>query len=144
MSARDLARFALLYLNKGRWQDRQIIPAAWVEESTKAYSHSDLGAGYGYMWWTAPISNGVAPSVSLPDGTFYAAGTGGQYAFVIPTYDLVVVHRAPHPDGGWTSGLSADFFGSFSTPAGFRTLDPTRRLRQHRACALAATCSPGC
>jgi CubicO group peptidase (beta-lactamase class C family) len=100
MSARDLARFALLYLNKGRWQDRQIIPAAWVEESTKVYSNSDLGAGYGYMWWTAPISNGVAPSVSLPDGTFYAAGTGGQYAFVIPTYDLVVVHRAPHPDGG--------------------------------------------
>jgi CubicO group peptidase (beta-lactamase class C family) len=100
MSARDLARFALLYLRKGRWQDRQIIPAAWVEESTRAYSHSEFGPGYGYLWWTEPIGNGVAPAVSLPEGTFYAAGTGGQYAFVIPAHDLVILHRAPHPDGG--------------------------------------------
>ena len=100
MSARDLARFALLYLNKGRWQDRQILPASWVQESTKAYSHSELGAGYGYLWWTGPLSNGVAPSVNLPDGTFFAAGTGGQYAFVIPAYDLIVVHRGPHIEGG--------------------------------------------
>jgi hypothetical protein len=42
----------------------------------------------------------MAPAVDLPDGTFYAAGTGGQYAFVIPAYDLVVVHRAAHPDSG--------------------------------------------
>jgi CubicO group peptidase (beta-lactamase class C family) len=100
MSARDLARFALLYLNKGRWRDRQIIPPAWVDESTRAYSHSEWGPGYGYLWWTGPISNGVAPAVTLPDRTFYAAGTGGQYAFVIPAHDLVVVHSAPHPNGG--------------------------------------------
>jgi CubicO group peptidase (beta-lactamase class C family) len=100
MSARDLARFALLYLNKGRWQDRQIIPAAWVEESTRAYSHSEFGPGYGYLWWTGPINNGVAPSVNLPDGTFFAAGTGGQLAFVIPAHDLIVVHRGPHVEGG--------------------------------------------
>ena len=100
MSARDLARFALLYLNKGRWQDRQIIPAAWVEESTRAYSHSEWGPGYGYLWWTGPIGNSVAPVVDLPDGAFFAQGTGGQYAFVIPVHDLVVVHRGPHIDGG--------------------------------------------
>jgi hypothetical protein len=35
-----------------------------------------------------------------PDGTFFAAGVGGQYAFVIAAYDLVVVHRGPHPEGG--------------------------------------------
>jgi len=46
------------------------------------------------------MSNGVAPSVNLPDGIFFAAGTGGQYAFVIPTYDLIVVHRGPHIEGG--------------------------------------------
>jgi CubicO group peptidase (beta-lactamase class C family) len=82
MSARDLAHFALLYLNKGRWQDRQIIPAAWVDESTRVYSHSEWGPGYGYLWWTGPISV-LAPSVNLPDGAFFAAGTGGKYAFVI-------------------------------------------------------------
>ena len=80
MSARDLARFALLYLHKGRWQDRQIIPVAWVEESTRPYSHAEWGPGYGYLWWTGPIGNVLAPSVNLPDGTFFAAGTGGQYA----------------------------------------------------------------
>jgi CubicO group peptidase (beta-lactamase class C family) len=98
MSARDLARFALLYLHKGRWQDQQIVPALWVDESTKAYSLSGSG-GYGYLWWTAPI-NRVAPSVNLPNGTFFAAGAGGQYAFVIPAHDLVVVHRAVHSEGG--------------------------------------------
>jgi CubicO group peptidase (beta-lactamase class C family) len=100
MSARDLARFALLYLRKGRWQDRQIIPAHWVAASTQAYSRSQYGPGYGYMWWTGPINNGIAPSVDLPEGTFFAQGSGGQYAFVIPPHDLVVVHRAPHRDGG--------------------------------------------
>jgi CubicO group peptidase (beta-lactamase class C family) len=100
MSARDLARFALLYLKKGRWRDRQVIPRAWVDESTRAYSHSEFGPGYGYLWWTGPISNGVAPSVNLPGGTFFAAGTGGQCAFVIPVHDLVVVHRGPHIEGG--------------------------------------------
>jgi CubicO group peptidase (beta-lactamase class C family) len=100
MSARDLARFALLYLNKGRWQDRRIIPAAWVEESTKAHSQTERASGYGYMWWTRPLGNSVAPVVNLPDGTFFAQGAGGQFAFVIPAHDLVVVHRAPHVDGG--------------------------------------------
>ena len=94
MSARDLARFALLYLHKGRWEDRQIVPAKWVEESTQAYSQSEGGPGYGYMWWIGSINNGAAPSVALPPGTFAAFGAGGQYAFVIPAYDMVVVHRA--------------------------------------------------
>jgi hypothetical protein len=100
MSARDLARFALLYLHNGRWQERQIIPEGWVEESTKVYAHSAAGPGYGYRWWTGPINNGVPPSVCLPDGTLFARGTGGQYAFVIPSYALVVVHRATHAEGG--------------------------------------------
>jgi CubicO group peptidase (beta-lactamase class C family) len=101
MSARDLARFALLYLRKGRWLDRQIIPAHWTEQSTRAYSASTYGPGYGYMWWTGSINNGAAPSVDLPEGSFFATGSGGQYAFVIPAYDLVIVHRTANiSDGG--------------------------------------------
>ena len=45
MSARDLARFALLYLRGGRWDGRQVIPEAWVRESTRPYSHADTGPG---------------------------------------------------------------------------------------------------
>lgn len=100
MSARDLARFALLYLHKGRWRDRQIVPAQWIEESTRAYSQSEGGPGYGYLWWVGSINNGAAPSVTLPAGSFFALGYGGQCAFVIPACDLVVIHRAPHLGGG--------------------------------------------
>jgi CubicO group peptidase (beta-lactamase class C family) len=96
MSARDLARFALLYLRKGRWQDRQIVPTHWVAESTQAYSHSESGSGYGYLWWTGPRT--VQPTVHLPENSFFAAGAGGQYAFVIPNYDLIIVRRGVHRD----------------------------------------------
>lgn len=86
MSARDLARFGLLYLNKGKWQDSQIIPSAWVEESTAPHSEARRG-GYGYMWWTDGGRLGEL-------GTYRAAGYGGQWIYVIPKAKLVVVHRA--------------------------------------------------
>ena len=85
MSARDLARFALLYAREGRWNDRQLVPASWVRESVHNYSSAGPGMGYGYMWWTGPSS--------APPGSFFAAGNGGQYALVVPARDLVVVHR---------------------------------------------------
>jgi CubicO group peptidase (beta-lactamase class C family) len=97
MSARDLARFALLYLHEGRWHDRQLVPSAWVRESTQSYSpaFAELGPGlgYGYMWWIGFPSNMGAPTVKVPAGTFEAIGAEGQYAFVIPAYDLVIIHR---------------------------------------------------
>jgi CubicO group peptidase (beta-lactamase class C family) len=97
MSARDLARFALLYLHDGRWKDRQIVPANWVHESTQSYSDAfpELGAGmgYGYLWWIGFLTDIGAPTVRLPPHSFFAFGFEGQYAFVIPAYDLVIVHR---------------------------------------------------
>jgi CubicO group peptidase (beta-lactamase class C family) len=109
MSARDLARFALLYLHDGKWGDRQIIPAAWVHDSTRSYSDAlaelGRGMGYGYLWWTGfPHHITGAPTVRVPVGTFEAIGAEGQYAFVIPNLDLVIVHRinsdpAQEPNG---------------------------------------------
>lgn len=101
MTARDLARFALLYLNGGRWRDHQIVPAQWVKDSTRPYSQTSLGPGYGFLWWTGFADNSIVPTVRLPPGTFFAWGAGGQLAFVMPADDLVVVNRAPQdPDGG--------------------------------------------
>jgi CubicO group peptidase (beta-lactamase class C family) len=93
MSARDLARFALLYLRKGNWAGRQIVPQPWVQESTQAYSRSEWGQGCGYLWWISFIDGTIAPTVTLPEGSFLAEGSGGQYALVIPALDLVVAHR---------------------------------------------------
>jgi CubicO group peptidase (beta-lactamase class C family) len=87
MSARDLARFALLYLHDGMWAGHQVVPSDWVRESTRSYSMAQRGIGYGYLWWTA------GPERRLPEGTFFAVGAGGQYAFVFPAFDMVVVSR---------------------------------------------------
>lgn len=93
MSARDLARFGLLYLHEGRWRDRQIVPATWVAESTRAYSDTPTG-GYGYMWWTSTSASGArGPHAALLRPAYWADGNLGQYAVVVPSLDLVVVSR---------------------------------------------------
>jgi hypothetical protein len=97
MSAQDLARFALLYLHEGRWKDRQIVSADWVRQSTQSYSQADAelgpGMGYGYMWWIGFPSDMGAPTVRMPPNSYFAWGHQGQFAFVIPAYDLVIIHR---------------------------------------------------
>jgi CubicO group peptidase (beta-lactamase class C family) len=60
-SARDLARFGLLYLHLGRWKNQQVIPASWVRESTRPYSTAPRGAAYSYLWWTTPKGEAFAP-----------------------------------------------------------------------------------
>lgn len=88
MSARDMARFGLLFLRNGRWNQRQIIPAAWVQESTRSYSNTHwVYDGYGYMWWTMEAGR-------FKDlGMFSALGAGGHAIDVLPRAKLVVVHR---------------------------------------------------
>jgi CubicO group peptidase (beta-lactamase class C family) len=89
MSARDMARFGLLYLNEGRWKNKQIIPAKWISKSTSAVS-TDLGSfadrgGFGYLWW---ISDGIKG-----EPMFYTSGAGGHRIMILPQSDLVIVHR---------------------------------------------------
>lgn len=97
LTARDMARFGLLYLHKGRWRDRQVVPADWVAESTRAYSAASttnglLHAGYGYLWWTDWEGRHLE-NVALPPGTFSARGAGGHHLLIAPALDLVIVHR---------------------------------------------------
>lgn len=97
ITAHDMARFGLLMLRKGNWNGRQLIPADWVEESTRYYSDACLyeSDGYGYMWWVARDHNKFPhlSGVKLPEGTYSARGHGGHYIVIIPEYDMVVVHR---------------------------------------------------
>jgi CubicO group peptidase (beta-lactamase class C family) len=92
MSARDLARFGLLYLHGGRWGDRQIVPAAWVTDSTTPRSVTTIDSGYAYLWWTGWEGRGV-PVMGLPPGAFWADGAEGQFVVVDPIDDFVVVHQ---------------------------------------------------
>src|SRR5579864_2638500 len=95
ITARDLARFGLLYLRHGRWNERQIVPETWVEKSSHASemvkaNGVDLG-GYEYLWWVD--YGGVHfPEVSEP-GIFSARGAGAHFLLIIPSLDLVIVHR---------------------------------------------------
>lgn len=92
MTARDLARFGLLFLRKGNWRGKQILSRKWVHDSTK--THTTLGelGGYGYMWWTE--NNGkIFPGMKMDKGVFLARGLNGHFIYVDPNIDLLIVHR---------------------------------------------------
>jgi CubicO group peptidase (beta-lactamase class C family) len=83
LRARDLAKLGHLYLRGGKWDGEQLVPAAYVRESTKR--HIGVGRadrGYGYQWWTH--------SAGRASG-FAALGYGGRAVTVFPKLDLVVV-----------------------------------------------------
>jgi CubicO group peptidase (beta-lactamase class C family) len=108
MTARDMARFGLLYLRQGLWRGKQIVPKEWVRASTTAYSIADGeehkydgNAGYGYLWWVGTNGN-LIRGAHLPDGSFAAEGYRGHYIVVIPALDLVIVHRVD-TDRPWPS-----------------------------------------
>ena len=86
LSARDMARFGLLFLQEGVWNDKQIISKEWIKKSTKSYSNTDnRGGGYAYLWWT---------SGDLKDlGMYSALGVGSQVIAVLPGANMVVVQR---------------------------------------------------
>ena len=111
VSARDLARFGLLYLHRGRWRDTQLIPASWVDASVRSYSTTgDQGSlatksGYGYMWWIQTNAQ-THPEFGIPDGTFTASGNGGQRLTVIPQLETIIVNLMNTDEPGPRIGSS--------------------------------------
>ncbi|HEY5156212.1 MAG TPA: serine hydrolase [Acidimicrobiales bacterium] len=82
-TARDFARFGLLYLRDGMWEDERLLPTGWVDHGrTPQADVDDEGWGYGAHWWHLP---------DREDGLFFANGHRGQYLVVVPALDLVVV-----------------------------------------------------
>jgi CubicO group peptidase (beta-lactamase class C family) len=79
LTPRDMARFGLLYLNRGRWRDRQLVPEAWVLESTRPQGRED----YGYLWSYLPQEWG-GPAIN-------ALGYGGQLISIVPDANAVIV-----------------------------------------------------
>ena len=91
MSARDLARFGLLFLRDGKWHRKQIIPSQWVTESTAPH-HWDGDWGWGYFWscFGPRFMSGRLHKL----GAYLASGVGGQGLIVVPKANLMLVTRA--------------------------------------------------
>lgn len=100
-TCRELARFGYLYARGGRWKGQQVVPKAWIEEST--VPSTDLNAAYGYLWWLNNWGDVVLPSIpergeftgkmfpSAPDELYMGLGAFGQLLAVDPDAEIVVV-----------------------------------------------------
>jgi CubicO group peptidase (beta-lactamase class C family) len=82
----DLLKLGRLYLDKGRWNGKQIVSEGWVTRSTTPHAQVDDETEYGYLFWLKRFKSG---DIDAP--AFYMSGTGGNKVFVLPTLDAVVV-----------------------------------------------------
>ncbi len=88
LSARDAARFGLLFARGGAWGDERVLSRHWVDRSSALYSIDNDTMGYGFMWWV------LREPPFLDHGMFAALGVGNQMIAALPGSDLVIVNRA--------------------------------------------------
>lgn len=106
-NARDFARFGQLVLNDGKWGNEQVIPSAWLKESLTPASYLldeetkkpiDF---YGYQWWMLEHKD---------HQVYYMRGLAGQYVFIIPDKDLVIVRLGHKRSKERINDLPADIY----------------------------------
>jgi CubicO group peptidase (beta-lactamase class C family) len=101
----DLARFGYLYLQHGVWEGQAVLPPGWVEVSTTPQIETGYrGYDYGYQWWVDPASG------------YHARGYGGQYIFVVPEQNMVVVFVSDF-SGPDMETVPSELLESFIIPA---------------------------
>ena len=88
MTVYDMARFGLLYLNMGKWEGRQIVSESWVKESTSLQARNKVSR-YGYQWWLRNYGKAGYSG-------YNAQGFGGEYIFIVPQLDLIIVFTSWH------------------------------------------------
>ena len=103
--ARDFGRFGMLFAKEGKWEGEQLISREWVGESTRPDATTDPSSDYQYFWW-----------VNTPEGKdhFSARGNYGQYIYVAPEKDLVIV-RLGKDEGEQGYDYWIDLFEEVST-----------------------------
>lgn len=97
ISSRDHARFGLLIHRRGRWLERELVPAAWVDA---LHTPSAVNPEYGWLWW---LNTGRVQMPSAPESSYAAKGAGSNVIWIDPDHDLVVVVR-------WIDKASVDGF----------------------------------
>jgi CubicO group peptidase (beta-lactamase class C family) len=101
----DIARYGLLYLNRGRWNGKQVLSSQWVDEATRNQVPILLMTGpfdrrghFGFMWYTnETVARTNRPWPSAPPGTYTFQGGGRNYCFVVPEWNMVIARMSP-PD----------------------------------------------
>lgn len=92
---REFAKFGYLYLEKGKWEDQQVISRNWIEESAKPVSEEVKK--YGYQWWRLPALENYENS-KIPPDILIAWGIFTQQIFILPTEDLLIVRLGRDSD----------------------------------------------
>ena len=96
-TARQMARYGHLWLNRGNWNGEQLLPASFVDEATRnqvtaAGASTFLHKRYGFYWWTNDVKpDGKRPWPSAPPKTYTAHGHSANFCFVIPEWNMVAV-----------------------------------------------------
>jgi len=102
MRPRDLARIGQLCLQKGSWDGSQLISSEWIDLATSMHIKPEMTGtsfGYGYYWW-----------IDEENEAFFAMGDGGQYLYIVPGKDLVIVHTASPSVGSGYNGIEFEEF----------------------------------
>lgn len=87
INSMDHARFGLLFLRNGIWNDKLLLNPEWIELVQQS---SENNESYGYMWW---LNKGERKWEGLSENIFFGAGFGGNYLVIVPEYKLVIVAR---------------------------------------------------
>ena len=82
LTAREMAKFGFLYLNKGTWQGKQLVSKEWVEKATVDHVNRSDHFGFGFHWVITKRQDQIC---------FEADGWGGQMISIIPALDMIVV-----------------------------------------------------
>ena len=94
LTVRDYAKFGYLYLNKGKWEDEQIVSEEWLNTSTRTDPSVRMWDAYGYLWHVNLPLRLNAQGSNIPADGYMAEGIMVQHIFIIPSKDLVIVKVA--------------------------------------------------
>jgi CubicO group peptidase (beta-lactamase class C family) len=110
-TARQMARLGYLYLNRGNWNGKELLPSSFVEEVTRnqapaAGKSAFLHSRYGFYWWTNDVMpDGKRPWPAAPPGTYTSHGHSSNFCFVVPKWNMVVVRMGTIPLSSGAGGL---------------------------------------
>jgi CubicO group peptidase (beta-lactamase class C family) len=112
ITARDAARFGYLFLRRGRWEERQIISAAWIDRA--CHSGSEANPDYGFLWWV----NARGAWKDLPRDAYSAQGMYGNNVTVLPSHDMVIVRLiGDAPGDARNEGTQVNDYGALALKA---------------------------